>query len=98
VVNFGLIWDPFAAAFVATQWERISRQSLFASALGLLRVNVAAYLIWSYDEVVLPRFFETFSQIRTDEEESTRLAKMYTRYTGSGTTCGPCSGRAPPCP
>lgn len=78
VLKFGLVWDVLAGAYVALQWTALDPGYLFASAIGLLWVNVAPFLIWYYDQRVLPAFFEKVSEIIPDEAEVDRLAEKYT--------------------
>lgn len=78
VLKFGLVWDVLAAVYVVLNWGALDPGYLFASALGLLWVNIAPFLIWYYDERVLPSFFAKISEILPDEAEADRLAEKYT--------------------
>ncbi|AZH25176.1 hypothetical protein [Haloplanus aerogenes] len=80
VVKFGLVWDLLAAAYTVLRWSTMSTPFLIASALGLLWVNLGPFLIWYYDERVLPRFFSRAHELLPSESERDHLAKKYTTF------------------
>ena len=80
VIKFTLPWNILAIAYTATQWSEISLSFLYASALGLLWINLAPYLIWIYDERVLPEFFEHLGEIIPDDQERDKLARKYNDF------------------
>jgi hypothetical protein len=79
-IKFGLVPDILATIYVITQWEEISFTFLVASAFTLLWVNIAPYLIWYYDEKVMPRFFIKISEIVSDTGELEDISVRYNRY------------------
>lgn len=58
-------------------WEAIAPSFLYASALGLLWVNLAPALIWHYDKRVLPEFFVRLGDLLPDEAARDALAEKY---------------------
>ncbi|WP_435194815.1 hypothetical protein [Natronomonas sp. EA1] len=78
VLKFGLVWNLLAAAYLAVADTTFSPGYLVASGLGLLWVNIAPYLIWYYDERVLPSFFERLGEILPEEASVDELAEKYT--------------------
>lgn len=82
VLKFGLVWDLVWLAVVVTRWEQMSLPFLASWTLVLAWVNVAPYLIWSYDEVVMPEFFDRFFEITAEPEEFADLAETYSQFYG----------------
>lgn len=80
VLKFSLLWDILAISYTFFFWDSISASFLYASILGLLWVNLAPYLIWYYDERVLPEFFAHVSEIIPDENKREKLAKKYNDF------------------
>lgn len=78
VLKFGLVWNLLAAAYLVVADTTFSLGYLVASGLGLLWVNVAPYLIWYYDERVLPSFFEKLGEILPETAAVDHLAEKYT--------------------
>jgi hypothetical protein len=80
VIKFNLAPNLVAAAYVLTQWSAIAPRFLLAAALFLGWANVAPYLIWVYDERVLPQFFEKVSEIVVEEDRLEDLAVRFNTY------------------
>lgn len=78
VVKFSMPWNVLAICATIVLWDSLTFSFLYASALGLLWVNLSPYLIWYYDERVLPGFFTHLSEIITDSEKRDELAEKYT--------------------
>lgn len=81
-LKFGLIWDVIWIAIIVANWETITLPFLASWSLVLLWVNIAPYLIWSYDEKVMPEFFDRFLDITAEPDEFTQLARKYSRFFG----------------
>lgn len=80
IVTFGLVWDVVWLVYVVTRWEHLDVPFLVGWALALLWVNLAPFFIWTYDEVVLPQFFERFREITESEEDLRVIAKTYDEF------------------
>lgn len=80
VLKFGLPWDVLALAYTVFRWDWLSPSFVYASALGLLWVNLAPCLIWYYDERVLPSFFLHLSELVPDRDRREDLAERYNRF------------------
>ena len=80
IIKFATPWNFLAAVYTVVFWDSLTLSFIYASALGLLWVNIAPYLIWYYDERVLPEFFSNLSELITDVEERKKLAEKYNRF------------------
>lgn len=80
VLKFSMPWNVLALIYTVLYWDSISFSFIYASVLGLLWVNIAPYLIWYYDEQVLPSFFAHLFEIIPDSGERKRLAEKYNRF------------------
>lgn len=80
ILKFTLPWNIFFMTFTILKWESISSSFIYAFVLGLFWVNIAPYLIWFYDERVLPEFFSHLSELISDREERHHLAKKYNDF------------------
>mgnify|MGYP000521893668 CR=1 FL=1 len=80
VVVFNLVPDLLAAVYVLTQWGEWSVQFLAAAALFTAWANLAPYLIWYYDQRVLPSFFHTVAEIVVETDRLDELAVRYNEY------------------
>lgn len=83
VLKFSLPWDVLALAYTAFRWETLDPSFLLASALALLWVNAAPFLIWYYDKRVLPAFFDHLGEILPDEDVRHDLAERYSDFFAS---------------
>jgi hypothetical protein len=80
ILKFSTPWNLLALAFTVLHWESISFSFIYASAFGLFWVNIAPFLIWYYDERVLPEFFAHLSELISDPEERHQLAEKYNDF------------------
>lgn len=80
ILKFNTPWNLLAIACTIILWDSLSFSFIYASALGLLWVNIAPYLIWYYDERVLPEFFSHLSELISDEDDRQELAKEYNQF------------------
>lgn len=80
ILKFSTPWNLLAIVCTVVLWDSISLSFIYASALGLLWVNIAPYLIWYYDERVLPEFFSHLSELISDADQRQELAKKYNRF------------------
>lgn len=80
VVKFTLPWNVLAVVYTVFWWDSLSLSFVYASALGLLWVNLAPCLIWYYDERVLPTFFVHLSELVSDETKRRELAERYNEF------------------
>lgn len=80
VFKFGTIWNLTSLVYLATSWGEITTQFLLASALGQVWINLSPYLIWYYDERVMPEFFTKFTDIYEDSDELASIAKRYNEF------------------
>ena len=80
ILKFSMPWNIVAGAYTALHLESWSGSFIYASALGLLWVNVAPALIWYYDERVLPEFFSHLSELISDQQKREELAKKYNEF------------------
>jgi hypothetical protein len=79
VVKFGAVWDLIWLSVVVANWEEMSASFMFSWLLVLSWVNIAPYLIWLYDEVVMPEFLDRFSEITAEPDEFSDLGRKYSR-------------------
>jgi len=80
VLKFSMPWNILAIACTVILWDSLTLSFLYSSVLGLLWVNIAPYLIWYYDERVLPEFFAHLAELIPDEDERDKLAKKYNGF------------------
>lgn len=80
ILKFSTPWNLLAIVCTVVLWDSISLSFIYASALGLLWVNVAPYLIWYYDERVLPEFFSHLSELISDKDQRQQLARKYNQF------------------
>jgi len=80
ILKFSLPWDLLAGVYTVLHWGDWSGSFIYASALGLLWVNIAPTLIWYYDERVLPEFFSHLSELISDKKKRKQLAKKYNKF------------------
>ena len=80
VVKFALFWNVVWLLFAITRRGHYTVWFLFAWGLALLWVNVAPFLIWLYDQIVLPQFFEKFEEINPDRQKLEDLSKRYNDF------------------
>jgi hypothetical protein len=79
ILKFSLPWDLLAGIYAFLYSGTWSGPFIYASALGLLWVNIAPSLIWYYDERVLPEFFSHLSELVPDKQKRKDLAKKYNK-------------------
>ncbi|WP_276277243.1 hypothetical protein [Haloarcula regularis] len=80
ILKFSMPWNVLALIYSVLFWETLTPVFIYSSAFGLLWVNIAPYLIWYYDERVLPEFFTDLSELLTDEQERADIAKKYNEF------------------
>lgn len=80
VVKFALFWDVVWLVWALTRQGHYTVWFLFAWGVALLWVNVAPALIWLYDQIVLPQFFEKFAEINPDRQELKDLSRRYNDF------------------
>ena len=76
VLKFGTVPDVVFGAFVLLRGDELTGRFLSAIALTVVVLNVAPFLIWYYDERVLPEFLERATELLPRE----RLAELAERY------------------
>lgn len=80
ILKFSLPWNLLAGIYTILHSGDWSGSFMYASALGLLWVNIAPALIWHYDERVLPEFFSHLSELIPNKEKRKDLAKKYNQF------------------
>ena len=80
ILKFSMPWNVLALIYSVLFWDTLTPVFIYSSAFGLLWVNIAPYLIWYYDERVLPEFFASFSELLADEQERASIAKKYNEF------------------
>jgi hypothetical protein len=80
IIKFSLPWNLLAGIYTILYIGEWSGSFIYASALGLLWVNIAPALIWYYDERVLPEFFSHLSELVSDKNTRKNLAKKYNEF------------------
>jgi hypothetical protein len=83
IFEFSMPWNVLAGIYTVLYWDTLALSFLYPSALGLLWVNLAPFLIWYYDERVLPEFFAHLSELVSDPDERHALAEKYNRFFGT---------------
>lgn len=80
IIKFSLPWNLLAGIYTVLYSGEWSGSFIYASALGLLWVNIAPALIWYYDERVLPEFFSHLSELISDKKKRKELARKYNEF------------------
>jgi hypothetical protein len=80
VFKFSLPWNVLSIVYTILFWDSISVSFLYASILALTWVNIAPYLIWFYDERVLPGFFNHLGELIADEDIRDEIARKYNHF------------------
>jgi hypothetical protein len=80
ILKFSLPWNILSIIFTVLFWDSISLSFLYASILALTWVNLAPYLIWYYDERVLPGFFSHLGELISDKDTRDEIAKKYNDF------------------
>jgi hypothetical protein len=75
-----LPWNILSIVYTILFWDSISVSFLYASVLALTWVNIAPYLIWFYDERVLPGFFNHLGELIPDEDIRDGIARKYNHF------------------
>ncbi|MFB6172589.1 MAG: hypothetical protein ABEJ23_08645 [Haloarculaceae archaeon] len=79
VLLFGTVPNLVFVLYVALRGDELTGRFLFAISLTVVALNVGPYLVWYYDEHVLPQFFAKATELlpasRLDE-----LATTYDRF------------------
>jgi len=80
IVKFALVWDVIWLYVFASNWRSLTMPFVVSWLVMLFWVNIAPYLIWFYDEVVMPEFFNRFIEIAADPSEFARLAESHSEF------------------
>lgn len=80
ILKFSTPWNALSICYTFLFWDSISISFIYASVLGLIWVNIAPFLIWYYDERVLPAFFDHLSELVPEEREREKLSKKYNGF------------------
>ncbi|GAA5430722.1 hypothetical protein [Haloarcula japonica] len=80
ILKFSMPWNILSICYTVLFWNSITLSFLYASVLGLIWVNIAPFLIWYYDERVLPAFFNHLSELIPEEQERNRLSKKFNNF------------------
>ncbi|WP_440989699.1 hypothetical protein [Haloarchaeobius baliensis] len=80
ILKFGTPWNVITAIYLWTSWGALSAGFLFASFLGQVWINVSPFLIWYYDERVIPEFFAKFRDIYSDEAHLSAVSRRYNEF------------------
>lgn len=77
ILNLGLIPNLAFIIFYLIRRDYITTQFLIADIFGLIWINLGPFLIWYYDERLLPKFFFSVLDIVKDKNKIEKLAKKY---------------------
>lgn len=80
IIKFALVWDVIWLYVFTSNWDSLSMPFVVAWLLMLFWVNIAPYLIWLYDQVVMPEFFNRFIQIAANPGEFAQLAESHSEF------------------
>lgn len=83
IVYFGTPANLFLLTIVVLRRDIITTDFLVAIVLGIIWLNLGGYLIWYYDECVLPNFFERASELYADRERLQELQAKYDAFFSS---------------
>lgn len=76
IIKFGLLPNFIVILFVLMRQEYITDEFMLIYVFGLIWLNIGPYLIWYYDEKLLPNFFNDVTDILNDKKAK-ELAKKY---------------------
>ncbi|MFB6188238.1 MAG: hypothetical protein ABEI86_15425 [Halobacteriaceae archaeon] len=77
VVWFGALPNVFFIFIILFQPKQVPNDFFSAIFLGVLWLNIGPFLIWYYDEKVLPTFFEDLTELLQNEDRISQLNKKY---------------------
>lgn len=77
VLLFGTVPNVTFLLYVAFNGHRVSRWFLVAQAFTVLWLNVGPYLIWYYDQRIMPTFSRKLGRLLDDEERAVALGDHY---------------------
>lgn len=80
ILKFSLPWNILSISYTIVFWDSISGSFLYASILALTWVNIAPYLIWFYDERVLPGFFGHLGELISDADTRNEMSEKYNDF------------------
>lgn len=80
LMTFALPWNVVWIAYAVTQWDEASPSFLVALGLLVLWVDLAPGLVWTYDRMVLPQFFDRFRELNTDRDALNDIARRYNEF------------------
>jgi hypothetical protein len=80
IVRFGLIPTIAFIVFGMARAQYIAEDFLIAYSFALVWVNLGPYLIWYYDQKLLPEFFERAIDILPDREDLNSIERKYAAF------------------
>jgi hypothetical protein len=80
IVRFGSIPTIGFIFFWTARAQYIAQDFLIAYSLALLWVSLGPYLIWYYDQKLLPEFFQRANDIVPDREDLLSIERKYTVF------------------
>ena len=80
ILVFGTPANLFLATVVLLRVNVISTNFLAAIVSGIVWLNISGFLIWYYDERVLPRFFSQATDLFTDSDRVKKLQGKYDAF------------------
>ena len=80
VLKFGLVPDIFISLFFHFKGAFFGIDYLFALLLATIWLNIGPFLIWYYDERLLPSFFQKVKTIISDPERLSTIARKYDHF------------------
>ena len=80
VLVYGTPANLFLATVLLLRGSAVSTEFLAAIVSGIVWLNVSGYLIWYYDERVLPRFFSQATTLFTDTDRVKQLQAKYDAF------------------
>ena len=80
VLVYGTPANLFLATILLLRGSIISTEFLAAIVSGIIWLNLSGYLIWYYDEQVLPRFFSQATTLFTDTDRVKQLQAKYDAF------------------
>lgn len=83
VVKFGLIPDFFLILLLIYRYEYLTTEYMAAYVIAWIWLNIGPYLIWYYDEKVLPKFFSDSIELVPDQEKLNKFASKWDNFFAS---------------
>lgn len=77
IIKFGLVSDILVVLLYTLRGHLISEMSFIGLILAVIWINIGPYLIWYYDEHLLPSSFRKISELVYEPDKMKKLSRKY---------------------